>query len=155
MSEYGSLAEQTIAPGASAVFTEAIVPCARGFVKWREGSGNFLLNGWTPWNYRNCCGNSKSAQYSVLFTANVAIPEGGTPGEISLAMSIDGSPEQSTIMLATPAAVQEYFMVARSKMVDVWKNCCENVSIVNLSDQPILMKAAIIDINRPDLAVTY
>lgn len=146
--EYSAIAVQTINPGESAIFTEAPVPCRRGFVRHRDGSGNFLLSGWVP---QNVCGRVNNARYLVGFGANIAIPEGGTVGAISVAIAIDGSTEQETTMIVTPAAVEEYFNVGRQANIPIWRNCCETVSIRNTSDQPILMMNANILFDRPDL----
>lgn len=156
MAEYSANAIQTVNPGETVVFTEVDSPCQRGFVRFREGSGSFLLNGWLP--NRNCqcaCSRNREAEYLVTFGANIAIPEGGTVGEISVAFSIDGATVPATQMSVTPAAVNQYFNVSRSKSVGVWRGCCETVSIRNTSDQPILLKNVSVIFSRPDLAVTY
>lgn len=153
MAEYSAIAVQTVNPGESIIFTEAQVPCRRGFVKWREGSGNFLLSGWCP---RKSCGcQSKAANYFADFGANIAIPTGGTAGEISVAISLDGSTLPATTMTVTPAAVEEFFNISRATNIDVWNGCCETITVRNISDQPILVQAANISITRPDLAITY
>lgn len=153
--EYSANADQVINPGEAFVFTEAPVPCSRGFVRHRDGSGNFLLSGWVPNRGCGCQRRNQSAQYLVDFGANIAIPTGGTIGPISVAIQIDGATIPASTMEVTPAAVEEYFNVGRSINVQVWRGCCETVSIVNTSDQPILAKNAIVDFSRPDLAVTY
>ena len=153
MAEYSANAVQTINPGESVVFNEAAVPCNRGFVRHRDGSGNFLLSGWTP--MKSCGRCSKSATYLVDFGANVAIPTGGTVEPISIAIALDGSTIPATTMTVTPAAVEEFFNVSRAANVQVWRNCCETVTVRNLSDQPIIMQNANILFSRPDLAVTY
>lgn len=154
MAEWTNVAEQTVNPGESIVFNENPVPCSRGFVRHRDGTGNFLLSGWLPSNRCNCRQNG-SARYSADFGANIAVPTGGTPGEISVAFSLDGSTLPSTTMIVTPAAVEEYFNVSREIDIEIWRNCCQTFSIRNTSDQPILVQYASLDFNRPDLAITY
>jgi hypothetical protein len=154
MAEWTNVAEQTVNPGESIVFNENPVPCNRGFVRHRDGSGNFLLTGWLPSNRCNCRQNG-SARYSADFGANIAIPTDGTAGEISVAISVDGSTIPATIMSVTPAAVEEYFNVSREIDIEIWRNCCQTVSVRNVSDQPILVRNATIDFGRPDLAITY
>lgn len=154
MAEYSAVALQTVNPGETIVFTESPVPCERGFVRHRDGSGNFLLSGWLPQTYGCCCNRKKSANYLVDFGANIAIPTGGTVGAISVAISIDGSTDQASTMIVTPAAVEEFFNVSRATNVDVWRGCCETVAIRNTSDQPILVQNANILFARPDLAIT-
>lgn len=151
--EYSANANQVIPPGASFIFTETPSPCTRGFVKHRDGSGSFLLSGWTP---KKACGcRSKSAKYFVDFGANISIPEGGTVEPISVALAIDGSVVPASQMIVTPAAVNEYFNVSRAIGVDVWSGCCETVAIVNTSTQNIQAQNANVIFDRPDLAVTY
>lgn len=153
MAEYSAIAVQTVNPGESVIFTEAPFPCRRGLVRWREGSGNFLLSGRCPIKACGCQANS--ANYLVDFGANIAVPTGGTAGEISVAISLDGSTLQSTTMTVTPAAVEEFFNISRAVNVGIWNGCCETITVRNISDQPILVQAANISITRPDLAITY
>lgn len=154
MAEYSANAIQTVSPGESVVFTEAPVPCRRGFVRHRDDSGNFLLSGWVP-SKCGCCNRAKAANYLVDFGANIAIPEGGTVGPISVAITIDGATIPATNMIVTPAAVEEFFNVSRATNVQVWRGCCETVTIRNTSSQPIEVQNANIIFSRPDLAVTY
>lgn len=153
MAEYSNNAVQTVNPGETVIFTEAPVPCERGLVRHRDGTGDFLLNGWVP--RKNCGCRAQSALYLVDFGANIAIPEGGTVGPISVALTVDGSTIPSTTMIVTPAAVSEYSNVSRAANVQVWNNCCQSFSIRNTSDQPILVQNANVIFARPDLSVTY
>lgn len=153
MAEYSANAIQIVNPGESVVFTEAPVPCERGLVRHRDDTGSFLLTGWVPAKYG--CGCKKSATYLVDFGANISIPEGGTVGPISLAIAIDGTTIASSEMIVTPAAVDQYFNVSRAVNAQIWKGCCETVSVRNTSNQPIQVQDANIIFSRPDLAVTY
>lgn len=150
MAEYSANAVQTINPGEDATFT-VVDPCKRGFIRHREGSGNFLLSGWTPG--KSCC--KKNASYLVDFGANIAVPTGETVGPISVSLTIDGSVVPATQMTVTPAAVEEYFNVSRAINLDVWHGCCETVTVRNTSTIPILMQNANIIFARPDLTMTY
>lgn len=152
MAEYANATLQTIAPNGSVVFTESPVPCNRGFVRHRDDSGSFLLSGYVP--YKNGC-RCNNALYLVDFGANIAIPTGETVGEISLAIAIDGSVIPASTMIVTPAAVEEFFNVSRAINVQIWRGCCETVSIVNTSDIPILVQNANVIFSRPDMDVTY
>ena len=154
MAEYSANAVQIVNPGETIVFTEAPNPCLRGLVRHRDGSGNFLLSGWTP---RKSCGcrSNKSAQYLIDFGANISIPTGGTVEAISVALTIDGSTIPASSMIVTPAAVDEYFNVSRAVNADIWNGCCESFSIRNTSTQPIQVQNANVIFSRPDLAVTY
>ncbi|MBO7453703.1 MAG: hypothetical protein J6U54_25505 [Clostridiales bacterium] len=158
MAEYSANALQTVPPGETVIFTESPDPCRRGLVRHREGTGNFLLSGWTPNRGCNCgcgCGNSRSAEYLADFGANIAIPTGETVGPISVAITIDGSTLPASQMIVTPAAVEEFFNVSRAINVNIWNGCCQSVAIRNTSDIPILVQNANIIFSRPDLAVTY
>ena len=156
MAEYSANAVQVVNPGEAIVFTESPDPCRRGFVRHRDGSGNFMLSGWVP-SRRSCgCGcNRHNAEYLVDFGANISIPEGGTVAPISVAIQLDGSTVPSSTMIVTPAAVNEYFNVSRAINVNIWRGCCESIAIRNTSDQPIQVQNANVIFSRPDLALTY
>jgi len=159
MAEYSTSADQIVNPGESVTFDLAPSPCNRGFVRHRDGSGNFLLSGWMPsfGFHSGCqCSRNKSAQYSVNFSGNISVPTGGTAGEISLALALDGATLPDGVMIVTPAAVEEYFNVNAMSSVDIWRGCCETVTVRNISDQAIQVRAgASINFARPDLIVTY
>ena len=55
----------------------------------------------------------------VSYSGNIQIPTGGTVEAISLAIAIDGEPLQSTRMIVTPAAVENFFNVSAQAYVDV------------------------------------
>lgn len=155
MAEYSANAVQTVNPGESIVFTESPVPCERGFVRHRDDTGSFLLSGYVPNNGCNCnCNRSQSATYLVDFGANIAVPTGETVGEISVAIAIDGTTVPTSTMIVTPAAVEEYFNVSRAINVQIWKGCCETVTIRNTSDIPILVQNANVLFDRRDLLYT-
>ena len=155
MAEYSANAEQLIPPGGSLTFTLAPVPCERGFVRWRPGSGAFNLSGWVPNRGCGCNNFDASASYLVDFGTNIAVPEGQTVGEISVAFALDGVTIPDTTMIVTPAAVDEYFNVSRATNIKVWRNCCQTLTVINTSDIPINVQNANIIFSRPDLAVTY
>ncbi len=157
MAEWSNNAVQTVNPGESVVFTNNPVPCTRGLVRHRDDTGNFLLSGWTPNNNcRCCCNRNNSAVYLVDFGANIAVPSdpAGTVEAISLAITIDGATIPSSQMIVTPAAVGEYFNVSAAVNAQIWRGCCETVSIRNTSSQPILVQNANVIFSRPDLAVS-
>lgn len=157
MAEYGANALQTVNPGEYVLFTENTNPCRRGFIRHREGAGNFLLSGWTPrYNQNGCnCRRNRGANYLADFGANIAIPTGETVGAISLALTIDGATVPSSQMIVTPAAVEEFFNVSRAINVDIWNGCCETVAVRNTSSIPILVQNANIIFSRPDLYLSY
>ena len=156
MAEYSANALQTVNPGETIIFTETPVPCNRGFVRHRDDTGTFLLSGYVPnsFNCGCCCNRVNSANYLIDFGANIAIPTGGTAGEISVAITIDGSTIPSSTMIVTPAAVEQFFNVSRAINAQIWRGCCESIAIRNTSDQPILVQNANVIITRPDLVMT-
>lgn len=142
---YSNATEQTINPGESAVFEIVEVPCNSGLVRSRLGSGNFLLAG------RGGCPYKQTCNYLVDFGADISIPEGGTVGEITIALTMDGVTIPSTTMTTTPTAVQAYDNVSKAMVADVWRGCCETLSVRNTSTQAINMRNAFLVIDRPDL----
>lgn len=154
MAEYSANAVQTVNPGETIIFTNTPVPCNRGLIRHRDDTGNFLLSGYVPYNGGCRCCRQNSANYLVDFGANIAIPTGGTVGEISVAITIDGATIPSSTMIVTPAAVEQYFNVSCAINAQIWRGCCETVSIRNTSDQPILVQNANVILTRPDLVVS-
>lgn len=156
MAEYSNNAVQIVNPGESVIFTEAPVPCTRGLVKHRDDTGNFLLKGYVPQNYNVCpCCRANSANYLVGFGANISIPTGGTAGEeVSLALVLDGDTIPSSTMAETIAATGDLANVSCLVSAEVWKGCCETLSVRNTSSQPIQVQNANIVISRPDLVVS-
>lgn len=151
--EYSNNAVQTVNPGESVIFTNSPVPCSRGLVRHRDDTGNFLLKGNVRRSSCGCC--PSTANYLVDFGANVAIPTGGTVGEIDLAITVDGGTIPTTEMSVTPAAVEEFFNVSDATIIPIWRGCCQTLTVRNISDQPILVRNANIIFSRPDLNITY
>ena len=149
-----SNAVQTVNPNEAIVFLENPVPCNRGLVWEREGTGLFELKGYTPYTRRCMCQPEPSAIYEVDCGANIAIPTGVTVGPISLAITLGGATIPASTMIVTPAAVEEYFNVSRAINALVRKGCCETLTVRNTSAIPILVQSASIIFGRPDLAVT-
>ena len=142
--EYSANAAQTVQPGASVIFTESPVPCNRGLVYHRDGSGLFrLANKFLRQNVMNCW--RRNTNYEVAFHANIAIPEGQTaPDEgIQLAVAIDGEIDPSSIMISDVTEVATYDNVGADVIVTVPCLCgCSAVSIRNTSTIPILVQNA-------------
>ena len=139
MAEYTNAALQTVAIGQNVQFTETPVCCTRGYVQHREGSGIFTLRGIT---------NQCRALYKVSFGGNIQIPEGGTIGEISIALAIEGEPLASATAIVTPAAVEEFFNVFVAVFVSVPRGCCLTVAVENTSDQAIGVQNANLIVER-------
>ena len=140
--EYSNSLSQTISANSSVVFNESPAPCQEHLIYHRDGSGIFrLVNRFFRQNLCSCW--KRNSNYLVTFGANISIPEGGTVGPISLALVIDGEIDQSAVMTVTPAAVNEAFNVSVDVIAQVPYICtCSNVSVRNISDQPITVTNA-------------
>mgnify|MGYP006991646014 CR=1 FL=1 len=137
MAEYTNVALQNVADGQNVLFSETPVPCTRGIVTHREGSGIFRLRG------AQC-----RARYRVSFGANISLPVGGTVGDLSIALSIDGEPLGSATAIETIAAVGDFANVYVSAYIDVPCGCCATVAVENISDQAIDVQNANLIIER-------
>ena len=126
MAEFTYNEVQLIQPGAPALLNTAI-GCNRGYVIHRPGSGILTLRGIT----NNPC--NRFARYRVSFDGNIAVPEGGTAGEIQLAIAIGGEVVPTSIAAATPTAVDAYWNVSGFAIIDVPAGCCYTVSVENAS----------------------
>lgn len=138
MAEYTNAYVQSVAPNANVVFTEEPVS-GKGCIVHREGSGLITLRGMT---------NQCRALFRVTFGGNIAIPTGGTVGEISIAIAIDGEPVPSATATVTPAAVANFFNVFSSVFIEVPKGCCVTVSVRNINTQAIEVENANIIVER-------
>lgn len=136
---------QTIAPGASAVFYTSVRDRS-GNIHFADGTGAFSLSGGPNRRSKCPCCNDPCKEYAVNFGANIAIPTGGTVGDISVAIAVNGAAVPASTMIVTPAAVEEYFNVSREMPVPIWCGCCQTVTITNTSDQAILMQNATLEI---------
>lgn len=128
MVEFGYNEVQTLAVGASAILQD-IRPCTKRpqRVVHDNLTPGITLRGIVA---NACCGN---AQYNVRYSGNIAVSEGGTVGEIDLALSVNGYVRPLTIAAATPAAVGDYWHVSGDATIDVPVGCCTTVSVVNNS----------------------
>lgn len=129
MAEFIANADQEVQPGSSAILEDAI-PCNRGYVLHRPGSGILTIRGIT----NSPC--ARFARYRVMFDGNIAVPAGGTAGEIQLALAIDGEIVPTSIAAVTPAAVSQYWNVSGFAIIDVPAGCCYTVSVENASVSP-------------------
>ena len=142
MAEYRMNAVQTVSPNSSVVFSNDFFPCNKGLIVHQNDSGLFQVRGIV---------NNPCAEYGKLkinFSANVAIPEGGTVEPITLAITVNGVTEPATTIISTPAAVNEYNNVSREVEIPIPRGCCQNVAITNTSSQDILVQNCIIDLDR-------
>lgn len=133
-----SNAIQTVASNQNVLFTDTVVKGNCSIVH-RDGSGLVTLRGITD----QC-----RARYRVSFGGNVAIPTGGTVGPISLALAINGEAVAATTMISTPAAVEEYNNIFSAVFLDVPRGCCFQVSVTNLTEDPIEVQNANLIVER-------
>ena len=138
MAEYVAVANQSVATNGNVVFTNTAVQ-GSNCIKHREGSGIITLRGIT---------NQCRARYFVEFSANIAVPTGGTAGAISLAIAISGEPVLSSQMISTPAAVEQFNNVSAGIYVDVPAGCCVDIAVENTSNQAIDVANANIIVTR-------
>lgn len=141
MAEYIENAVQTVEAGQN-VLLDSSIPCNKGYVLHRPGSGILTLRGIT-----NCPCN-QFARYEVTFNGNIALPTGGTVGEISISLAQNGEPLQSSRARVTPAAVENYFNVTSTAIITVPRGCCPTVAIENTSGQAILVENANLTVSR-------
>ena len=127
MAEYVYNPIQLVQPNQN-VLLEDSIPCNRGYVIHRNGSGILTLRGVVN-NNSSCC----FARYQVTFNANIAVPEDGTVGPIAIALAIDGEPIQTSRAIVTPADTDEYFNVTSTAIITVPRCCCYTVSVENAS----------------------
>lgn len=138
MAEYTNSNIVEVAAGQNAPLTETAVnskPC----IVHREGAGIVTLRGLT---------NQCKARFRVTFGGNIAIPAGGTVEAITAALAINGEPLTSATATVTPAAVENYFNIFVSAIVEVPRGCCLTVAIENTSTQAINFANSNLTIDR-------
>lgn len=141
MAEFVENAVQLVESGQN-VLLEDSIPCNKGYVLHRNGSGIITLRGIV----NNPC--AKFARYHVAFNGNIAVPTGGTAGEISLAIAIDGESVQTSRARVTPTVTNSYFNVTSVANITVHVGCCLIVSIENTSGVDINVQNANLTIDR-------
>ena len=131
---------QTVEANDNVLFTDTAVKgknCCS--IIYRDGSGLVTLRGIT---------NQCRARFKVTFSANVAIPTGGTVAPISFALAINGETIGPTTMISTPAAVEQFNNIATSIYLDVPSSCCYTISIKNTGEEDADIQNANLIIER-------
>lgn len=138
MAEYTADLVQTVAVNQNVLFTNDAIEgnCS---IMHRSGSGLVTLRGIT----KQC-----RARYRIFFSGNIQIPTGGTAGPIALAIAANGEGINSTSMIQTPAEVNQFNNVASEVRIDVPKGCCTQISVKNISTQPINVQNANLIVER-------
>ena len=126
MAEYAYNPIQLVEPNQN-VLLDTVIPCNKGYVYHRDGSGIVILRGIVN------CPQACFARYQVTFNGNIALPEGADVGSVSVALAIDGEPIQTSRAIITPAAVDEYGNVTSTAIITVPRGCCFSVTVENTS----------------------
>lgn len=127
MAEYINAGVVTV-PAGQNVPMIATAACSKPCIVHREGAGIVTLRGLT---------NQCKARFRVTFGGNIAIPTGGTVEAITAALAINGEPLTSATATVTPAAVENYFNIFVSAIVEVPRGCCLTVAMENTSTQAV------------------
>ena len=126
MAEFAANAVQLVETNQN-VMLDTVIPCNKGYVLHRAGSGLLTLRGIVN-NPSGCF-----ARYQVTFNGNIAVPTDGTVGAIAIALAIDGEPIQTSKAIVTPTVVDAYFNVTSTAIITVPRGCCQNISVENVS----------------------
>lgn len=143
-------AVESVALNSAIPFIDSI-RCNKGYVFHQSGTGIFVLRGIV--NNSNCC----FARYSVEFTGNIAIPEGGTVTPIATAIVVSGEERIGSRSIFTPSAVDEYGNVTSRATIDVPRGCCFTVSVEYVNgtvDDPTTVPTPLINVIDGSLSVT-
>ena len=139
MAEFTSNAPQTVGAGQNILLPETPIPCNRGYICHRNGSGLITLRGIT---------NQCRARYRISVSGNIAVAAGRTVGPISVSLAITGEPLNSATSIVTPAAVGDLFNVHSEAIIDVPKGCCLTIAVKNTSTQAITAQNVNVVIDR-------
>ena len=134
ISEYVYNPIQRVQPNQN-VLLQGSIPCGKGYVYHREGSGILTLKGVV--NNPSCC----FARYQVTFKGNIAVPSDGVAGSVAVALSINGEPIQTSRAIVTPADVatdppttENFENVTSTAIITVPRGCCLTLSVENVSE---------------------
>lgn len=139
MPQFTANAPQTVTVGQNVLLTDTPIPCSRGYVCHRGGSGLITLRGIT---------NQCRARYRVSANGNIAVTAGGTAGAISVSLAISEEPLNSATAIVTPAAVGDLFNVHVEAIIDVEKGCCLTIALKNTSTQAITIQNVNLIVDR-------
>ena len=131
--------EVQLAEANNSVLLYDSIPCKSGQVIHRNGAGVLTLKGKT---------NQCYAQYQVTFNGNIGLPTGATPGEISIALALEGEPIQTSRSIFNAYSAGPYGNVTSTAIIKVPKCCCFSLSVRNTSGVPINVQNANLTISR-------
>lgn len=138
MAEFTNSGIVTVSAGGNVPLTETAVqgkPC----IVHREGAGIVTLRGLT---------NQCRARFRVSYGGNIAVPEGGTAESITAALALNGEALAASTATVTPAAVENYFNISVSAVIDVPKGCCVTVAMKNTSGQTVSFANSNLTVDR-------
>lgn len=148
MAEFTYNPIQEVQPNQPVILNTAIA-CNRGYVLHRNESGIVTLRGIVN-NPQSCF-----ARYQVTFNGNIAVPEDGTAGAISVSLAIDGEPILTSRAIVTPTETDAYFNVTSTAIVTVPRGCCFNISVENTSEAAdATTPASAINVQNANLTVS-
>lgn len=127
MAEFTFSGEQEVQYGQPALLNNTSCGCNKGYITHMNGFGGITVKGVVNNPYSNF------ARYKIEYAADIALAEGATVGEISLALALNGEVITDTISSATPVAVGDFWHVGGFKTLDIPKGCCPMISIENAS----------------------
>ena len=141
---------ETVALNQAIPFIDSI-SCTKGYVYHQSGTGIFILRGIV--NNPNSC----FTRYNVVFTGNIAIPEGGAVTPIATAITVSGEQRIGSRSIFTPAAVDEYGNVVSRATVDVPRGCCFTVSVEYVNgtvDDPTVTPTPLINVIDGSISIS-
>lgn len=143
-------AVESVALNTAIPFVDSI-PCNRGYVFHQSGTGIFVLRGIV--NNPTAC----FARYNVVFTGNIAIPEGGAITPVATAIVVSGESRDGSRSIYTPAAVDEYGNVTSRAIIDVPRGCCFTVAVEYVNgavNDPTVTPTPIINVVDGSLSIS-
>lgn len=114
---------QNVIANNNVIFDNPTCSCSKNNIMYQSGSGVVMVRGAT----NQCC-----AKYRVTFNGNAATPDGGTPGQISFAITLNGAPLYNAVGMAFTAATEQYYNIAMETEVSVPCGCCFSIAVKNI-----------------------
>lgn len=149
MAQMSAAEVQTIEPNQKVIFTSSFVsPQPVGIVfPDADGTGLFL-RGLYSRRYSSCGMRDFFTDFYASFSANIKIPTGGTVSPISMAITLNGDPIQTGIMIESPSAVDSFENISAQVFVPVPKGSTAFLTVENTSDQAIQIQNANLIVDR-------
>lgn len=136
MAQYTATAIQDVAVNQNVLFDNE-TPCNKGYVMHQTGSGVFTLRGAT---------NQSCARYKVTFDGNITTTD--APGQLMLALALNGETLFNAVGMAFPAAADNYFNVSFSDVISIPCGCCFSLAVRNIGAQELALSNANLIIER-------